>query len=84
MGELVDLFAQGRDVLFRLLEREGQLFVLGDGLRQLAFGLEQPFFEGLDPARAFTQSPPEGRDLLFRAPCTLGQLLELVVLGPLV
>ncbi len=81
LGELVDLFAKRRDVLLRLLEREGQLLVLGDGLGQLALRLEQPLFEGLDPARALAQSPPEGRDLFLRAPCTLGQLLELAGSG---
>ena len=49
LGELVDLFAQGGDVLLGLLQGVGQLLVLGDGLGQLSLGLEQALFEGLDP-----------------------------------
>ena len=64
-------------MLLRLLEREGQLFVLGDRLGELAFCLEEPLLEGLDPSRALAQPPPQGGDLLLRTPCTLGQVLEL-------
>ena len=45
LGQLVDLFAQRGDVLARLTQGVGQLLVLGDRLRELAFGLEQTLFE---------------------------------------
>ena len=52
LGELLDLFAQRGDVLARLAQGVGQLLVLGDGLGQLALGLEQPLLERADPLRA--------------------------------
>ena len=48
LGELLDLLAQQRELLFGLLERVGQLLVLRDGLLELAAGLEQPLLERLD------------------------------------
>ena len=64
LGELLHLFAQGGDVLLGLLEGEGQLLVLGDGLGQLALGLEQLLLEGLDPARALLEPATQDGDLL--------------------
>jgi hypothetical protein len=55
LGELVDLFAQVRDVLTRLTQGVRQLLVLGDGLGQLTLGFEQPFFQGADPFRGVVQ-----------------------------
>ena len=46
------------------LQSEGELLVLGDGLSQLAFGLEELFLEGLDPARALLQATTEEGYLL--------------------
>ena len=68
LGELVDLLAQRGDVLLGLLQGEGELLVLGDGLGQLALGLEQPLLEGLDPAGALLQSPAEDGDLFLGGP----------------
>ena len=48
LGQLVDLFAERGDVLARLAQGVGQLLVLLDGLRELAFGLEQALFERAD------------------------------------
>ena len=77
LRELLDLLAQGGQLLLGLLEGEGQLLVLRGGLGQLALGLEQPLLEGLHPARALLQPPPERVDLVLGI-CQLGaQRLEL-------
>ena len=65
LGELVDLLAQGGDVLLGLLQRVGQLLVLRDGLGQLALGLEQPLLERLDAAGALRQAAAQDADFLF-------------------
>ena len=57
LGELLDLLAQGGQLLLGLLQGEGQLLVLRGGLGQLALRLEEPLLEGLDPARG---SPAAG------------------------
>ena len=57
LGELLDLVAQERELLLGLLEGEGQLLVLRDGLLQLAAGLEETLFERLD-ARVLVLSAP--------------------------
>ena len=80
LGELLDLFAEGGDVLAGLAERVGQLLVLGDGLGQLALGLEQALLEGAHPLRGLLQPTAEDDDLLLH----LRQLLaggEDVVVG---
>ena len=65
LGELLDLLAQGGQLLLGLLQGEGQLLVLGDGVGQLALGLEQPLLERLHPPRALLKPAPEGVDLFF-------------------
>ena len=67
LGELVDLLAEGGDVLSRLTERVGQLLVLGHGLRQLALGLEQPLFQGADALRCVGEALPELQHLVLQA-----------------
>ena len=52
LGELVDLVAQGGDVLARLPQRVAELLVLGHRLGELALRLEQALLEGPDPLRA--------------------------------
>ena len=64
LGELLDLLAQGGQLLLGLLQGEGQLLVLRGGLGQLALGLEQALLEGLDPARALLQPAAERVDLV--------------------
>ena len=64
LGELLDLLAQGGQLLLGLLQGEGQLLVLRGGLGQLALRLEQALLEGLDPARALLQPAPERVDLI--------------------
>ena len=56
LGQLVDLFAEGGDVLARLTQGVGQLLVLRNGLRELAFGLEQAFFERANTLRGLLQA----------------------------
>ena len=68
LGELVDLVAQGGDVLARLAQGVGQLLVLGHGLGQLALGLEQPLLEGAHPLGGVWQPPPQRDDLLLEHP----------------
>ena len=41
-----------------------ELLVLGDGLGQLALGLEQPLLEGAHPLRGVGQPGPEVGDLV--------------------
>ena len=72
--ELLDLFAERGDVLARLTQRGGELLVLGDGLGELALGLEQALFEGADALRGVLQPAAEDDDLFFEA---LDRLLEL-------
>ena len=64
LGELLDLLAQRGQLLLGLLEGEGQLLVLRDGVGQLALGLEQPLLEGLHAAGALLQPAPERVDLV--------------------
>ena len=62
-GELLDLFAQCRDVLAGLTQRGGEAFVLGDGLGELALGLEQPLLEGPHALGCVLEPAPEDDDL---------------------
>ena len=71
LGELLDLFAQGGQLLLRLLQGEGQLLVLRGGLGQLPLRLEQALLEGLDTPRALLQPAPERVDLILGI-CQLG------------
>ena len=64
LGQLLDLLAQGGQLLLGLLEGEGQLLVLRGGVGQLALGLEQALLEGLDPARALLEPATERVDLI--------------------
>jgi hypothetical protein len=73
-GQLVDLFPQRRDVLAGLLEREGQLLVLRDGLGKLALGLEQALLEGADAVRGLGQAPAQLDDLFLGNVHPLDQL----------
>ena len=77
LGELVHLLAQRGDVLLGLLEGVGQLLVLGDGLGQLALGLQHALFQGLDPARSLGQAATEDGDFLLGLPGPLAQVLQL-------
>ena len=71
LRELLDLLAQGGQLLLGLLEGEGQLLVLRGGLRQLALGLEEALLQGLHPARALLQPAAERVDLILGI-CQLG------------
>ena len=71
LGQLLDLLAEGGQLLLGLLQGEGQLLVLRGGLGQLALRLEQALLEGLHPARALLQPAPERVDLILGV-CQLG------------
>ena len=64
LGQLVDLVAQRGDVLARLPQRVAELLVLGDGLGQLALGLEQPLLERAHPLGRVGEPGPQVGDLL--------------------
>ena len=64
LGELVDLVAQRGDVLARLAQGVAELLVLGDGLGQLALGLQQPLLERAHPLRGVGHLAPEVGDLV--------------------
>ena len=64
LRELVDLLAQGRDVLAGLAQGEGEPLVLRNGLLELALGLEQLLFEGAHPLGRVLHPPAEAEDLL--------------------
>ena len=81
LGELVDLVAQRGDVLARLAQGVAELLVLGDGLGQLALGLEQPLLEGAHPLGRVGQLRAQARDLLLERPDLLAQLRQLGLLG---
>ncbi len=63
MGELVDFFAQRRDVFARLAQCVGELLVLAHRLGELALGVEQTFLEGPDTLGRILQTTAEGHDL---------------------
>ena len=65
--ELLDLLAQRRDVLAGLAEGGREALVLGDGLGELALGLEHPLLERADPLRGVLEPAAEDRDLLLEA-----------------
>jgi hypothetical protein len=46
-------------VLAGFAEGRGEPFVLGDGLGELALGLEEALFEGPDPFRGVLKPAPE-------------------------
>ena len=77
LGELLDLLAQGGDVLARLAQGVGELLVLRDGLGQLALRLEQPLLERAHPLGRVLQLAAEEGDLLLERHGLLAQLLEL-------
>jgi len=72
--ELLDVLAQRGDVLARFTEGGGQLFVLGDGLGELALRLEQSLFEGPNALGCVLQPAAEDDDLFLEA---LDRLLQL-------
>ena len=64
-GELLDLFLEGDDLLPGLPEGGGQALVLGQGLGELALGLEQALLEHPDlPGRVLEAAAEQGRLLL--------------------
>ena len=71
LGQLLDLFAQGGQLLLGLLQGEGQLLVLRRRLGQLALRLEEALLEGLHPPGALLQPAPERVDLILGV-CQLG------------
>ncbi len=74
LGQLLDLVAQGGDVLAGLAQGVGQLLVLRHRLGQLALRLEQPLLEGADALGRVLQAAPEGDDLLLQRDGLLAQL----------
>ena len=66
-------------MLARLTQGGRELLVLGDGLGELALGLEQSLLEGADALGGVLQPPAEDDDLFLEA---LDRLLELVDLPP--
>ena len=70
--------SQRGDVLARLTQRGRELFVLGDGLGQLALGLQQALLERADALRRVLQPAAEDDDLFLES---LDRLLELVDLS---
>ena len=81
LGELLDLLAQRGDVLARLAEGVGELLVLGDGLGQLALGLQQPLLEGAHPLGGVLELAPELDDLLLQRLDLLEQGADLLLVG---
>ena len=64
LGELLDLVAQGGELLLGLLERQGELLVLRDGLAQPPLRLKEPLFECLDSPRLLVEPSPQRLELL--------------------
>ena len=62
--ELLDLFPERRDVLAGLAEGGREAFVLGDGLGELALGLENPLLEGAHPLGGVLEAAAQDDDLL--------------------
>ena len=61
-------------MLARLTQGGGEPLVLGDGLGELALGLEEPLLEGADALGGVLQPAAEDHDLFLEA---LDRLLEL-------
>ena len=61
--ELLDLFAERGDVLARLAQGGREALVLGDGLGELALGLEEPLLERADPLGRVLEPAAEDDDL---------------------
>ena len=81
LGELLHLAAQLGDVLARLAEGVGELLVLGDGLGQLALGLQQALLEGAHPLGGVLELAPELDDLLLQHLDLLEQGADLLLVG---
>ncbi len=64
LGQLVDLVAQGGDVLSRLAQRVRELLVLCDGFGQLTLGLEQSLLQRPHSTRCFGEATAQVLDLL--------------------
>ncbi len=81
-GELLDLFAQRRDVLPGFTQRGGEAFVLRDGLGELALGLEQALLEGPHPLGRVLEAASEDDDLLLEGLQLILEIADLaLVLG---
>ena len=76
LAELVDLVAQGGDVLARLTQRVAELLVLDDGVGQLALGLEQALLEGAHPLGRIGQLAAQVGDLLVEDGCLRTEHLD--------
>jgi hypothetical protein len=81
LGELVDLFAQRRDVLARFTQRVRQLLVLARRLRELTLGLEQALFERAHPLGSVVQLATQPDDFVFEHLDVLLQLGNLALVG---
>ena len=77
--ELLDLFAQRADVLARLAQRRRELLVLGDGLGELALGLEQALLERADALGGVLEAAAEDDDLFLERLQLLLQLADLAL-----
>ena len=82
--ELLDLLAQGGDVLPRLAQGGGEAFVLRHGLRELALRLEEALLERAHPLGCILEAAAQDRDLVvegLQLPLELANLA--LVLGEL-
>ncbi len=68
-------------MLAGLTQRVAELLVLGNGLRQLALGLEQSFLEGAHALGRVGQLAPQTGDLVFEELDLLAQLHQLGLVG---
>ena len=81
LAELVDLVAQGGDVLARLSQGVAELLVLRDSVSQLTLGLEQAFFQSSHPLGGIGQPAAELGDLLVEYRSLRTKDLDGVVIG---
>ena len=81
LGELVDLLPQGGDVLAGLAEGEGQALVLGNGLLELALGLEQLLLEGPDPLGRVLHAAAQAEHFLLQHLRLIPEVRHLALVG---
>ncbi len=66
LGELLDLFGEGLDLLALGAQRVGELLVLADGTRELLAGLGELVLEQGDLTGGVREPAPQEADLLFQ------------------
>jgi hypothetical protein len=79
LGQPVDLFFQGDDLVPGLAQRRGQPLVLRGDRCQAGLGFAKPFLQQTDLARRIREPPSKHRDLLIKEGDLRGKAAHLIV-----